>query len=310
MIGALDLGGTKVGVGLATPDGRLVAQSRFPTHPARGADAVLAEAVSTLRALEAEHGPISALGVGSVGPLELETGTLLSPPNFPGWSHVPLKAPLEQALGVPVRVDNDANVAALAEYRFGAGRGARTLVYATLSTGIGGGVIVEGRLLHGLGGGAGELGHQTIREGGPRCGCGNRGCLEAIASGTAIARAAREGVSTGEAAALLALAGTAEAIHAGHVAEAAAAGDAFAGRIWEAAVSAIAIGLGNVVTILAPDRLVLGGGVAQTGELLLAPLRARLAEHVRLVPVDRLKLRLAERVNDCGLLGAAALWME
>ncbi|MFP5503426.1 MAG: ROK family protein, partial [Candidatus Sericytochromatia bacterium] len=157
------------------------------------------------------------------------------------------------------------------------------------------------------GGGAGELGHQTIDPLGPRCGCGNRGCLEAIASGPAIARAAREGLKAGEAAAILALAGAPEAIHAGHVAEAAAAGDAFAGRIWSEAIEALAIGLGNVVTILAPDRLVIGGGVAAVGPLLLEPLRQRLAERVRLVPVDRLEVRLAAAGGEAGLLGAVAI---
>lgn len=304
MIGAVDLGGTKVAVGVADGSGRLVAQGRFATRPERGPEAVIAEIVASLRALGQ---PLDRVGLASVGPLDLATGTIMSPPNFPGWDAVPIRARLEAALGCEVVVDNDANAAALAEYRFGAGQGARCLVYVTVSTGIGGGLVLDGRLLHGLGGGAGELGHQTIDAAGPLCGCGNRGCLEAIASGPAIAQAAREGLASGEAGAILALAGSPEALHAGHVAEAAASGDPFAAKLWAGAIEALAIGLGNVVTILAPDRLVIGGGVAAAGPLLLDPLVARMRQRVRLVPIDRLEVRLAASGGEAGLLGAVAI---
>lgn len=308
MIAAIDIGGTKIGIGLATPDGRLVAQDRFATHPERGPMVVIGQLIERLRLFAAEHqAELTAVGVGSVGPLDIEKGEIHEPPNFPGWQHVPIRAKLEQAFRVPVVVDNDANAAALAEYRFGAGRGATIMVYATISTGIGGGLVVNGALLHGLGGGAGEFGHATIRPDGPLCGCGNRGCLEALASGTAIVKRALEGRSDGRARAILDLAGSAEALHAGHVAEAAEAGDPFASLIWAEAIEALAIGLGNVVTTLAPDKLILGGGVANAGDRLLEPLKAAMATRVRMVPVDRLELRIAEHLHAAGLMGAVAL---
>lgn len=305
MIGAIDLGGTKVALGVADDDGRLVASTRFATRPERGPEAIVAEMAQGLAAL-APGASLSAIGVGSVGPLDLETGTILSPPNFPGWARVPLSAMLEAATGAPVSVDNDANAAALAEYRFGAGQGARCLVYATISTGIGGGVVIDGRLRHGLGGGAGEFGHQTILPDGPLCGCGNRGCLEALASGTAIARRARELNSPR----MLALAGGPEDLHAGHVAQAAAEGDPAAAALWRETIEFLAIGLGNVVTTLAPDLVVLGGGVTAVGEALFAPLRERLAARVRMLPVDRLALRPSALGAEVGLYGAIAVALE
>ncbi len=307
--GAIDVGGTKIAVGLADAQGRIVTRDQFPTLPERGPDAVLGETAARLRGLAIARGvTLTAVGVGSVGPLDPLTGTLMNPPNFPGWAAVPLKAALARALGAPVTIDNDANVAALAEYRHGAGRGARLMVYVTISTGIGGGIVIDGRLIHGLGGAAGEVGHQTLRPDGPLCGCGNRGCLEALASGTAIARQARAAVAAGGGRAIAALAGDdPAAIHAGHVAEAARGGDAEAAAIWDAAMADLAIGLGNVVTTLAPDRLVLGGGVTRAGDQLLAPLRAGLARHVRMVPIQALDVRLATLADDAGLVGAAAL---
>lgn len=301
--GAIDVGGTKIAVGLADDQGRLVARDQFPTLPERGPDVVLGETAARLRGLALAHGAtIEAIGVGSVGPLDPRVGTLMNPPNFPGWTYVPVKASLERALGAPVTIDNDANVAALAEYRHGAGRGAQALVYATVSTGIGGGIVLGGRLLHGIGGAAGEFGHQTIRPDGPLCGCGNRGCLEAMASGTAIARRGRHLDAV-----VASAGGDPTAIHAGHVAQAAREGDEEAAAIWAAAMDDLAIGLGNVVTTLAPDRLVVGGGVTRAGEQLLAPLRAGLARHVRMVPINELDVRIAELGDDVGLVGAAAL---
>lgn len=301
-VGAIDVGGTKIALGVADEDGRLLASERFPTLPERGPDAVIAEAVERLKALAGGEA-LGAIGVGCAGPLDLDEGLVLSPPNLPGWDRVPLKATLEAAFGVPVALDNDANAAALAEFRLGAGRGASIMVYATISTGIGGGIVVNGQLLHGLAGAAGEFGHQTVRPDGPACGCGNRGCLEALASGTAIVARAREAVAAGQSPALAAI----PDLHAGHVAQAAADGDPAAKTIWYAAVEALALGLGNVITTLAPDRVVLGGGVTAAGELLLTPLRAKLAKHVRMLPIERVDLRIAEFQGDAGLMGAIAV---
>jgi glucokinase len=185
------------------------------------------------------------------------------------------------------------------------------MVYATLSTGIGGGIVIDGQLLHGVGGGAGEFGHQTIVPEGPLCGCGNYGCLEAVASGTAIAREARQLAQAGQAPLLLALAGgNAEAIHAGHVVQAAAEGEKTAAALWAQTVEYLAIGIGNVISTVAPNRVVLGGGVAQTGDALLVPLRAALARRVRMVPMGQVEVVLAAHGAETGLYGAIALALD
>src|SRR5215213_2964392 len=145
---------------------------------------------------------LAAAGIGCGGPLDRRRGLILSPPNLPGWDEFPVVKLVEERLGVPALLDNDANAAALGEHRHGAGRGYRHLVYITISTGIGGGVIVRGELVHGVYDGAGEVGHMTVLPGGPECGCGGRGCLEALCSGTSIARRAREKLTEGEASSL------------------------------------------------------------------------------------------------------------
>lgn len=307
--GAVDVGGTKIAVGIADAEGQLVASESFPTAPERGSEVVIAEIAGRLRALAGVE-VLTAVGIACVGPLDLATGEVVNAPNLQGWGRVPIVAMLRDMLCVPVVIDNDANLAALAEYRHGAGQGARVLLYVTVSTGIGGGIVIDGKLLRGLGGAAGELGHQTLRPDGPACGCGNTGCLEALASGTAISREARSAIAANRGAMLLALAGSAEALHAGHVAQAALHGDQAATAIWDAAMQDLAIGLGNVITVLAPDRLVIGGGVAQAGDQLLAPLRAGLARHVKMVPLAGLDIRLADLGPEVGLVGAAALAAE
>src|SRR5437763_7503791 len=173
--------------------------------------------------LERTGSRLAAVGVGCGGPLDRRRGLILSPPNLPGWDEFPVVALLEERLGVPVLLDNDANAAALGEHRYGAGRGLRHLVYITISTGIGGGVIVRGELVHGVHDGAGEVGHMTVLPEGPACGCGARGCLEALCSGTSIARRARERLAAGSLSSL----GEGE-ITAQAVAEAARRGDALA----------------------------------------------------------------------------------
>ncbi len=315
---AIDIGGTKLAVGIGRLDefarsGTLARIAKEPAPPPGTPEAVIPRALELARELApAADGRIVAAGISIGGPLDHAAGMVLNFPHLPGWKNIPLAERIGSALGVPARLDNDANLGALAEHRWGAGRGCDDMVYLTLSTGIGGGVIVNGRLLHGVGSGAGEVGHITVQTDGPRCACGNPGCLEMMASGTAIARRATEALQ-GEPARETSLRDSlsgAGAITAATVFRAAAGGDDLARSIVDSTAEYIAIGLGSIIHILAPPLIVLGGGVAQAGEMLLAPIRDRLRAHVSYVPLDRIRLEGARLGHDSALIGAATLALD
>ena len=248
--------------------------------------------VETGLAAIAAHGPVSTVGVGVPGLFDRETGVIRLFPNFPGpWTGYPLKDRLEAGLGRPVVFINDARAHTLAESRMGAGRGARTMALVTLGTGVGGGLIVDGKLHLGTGT-AGELGHQTIIEDGPMCGCGNRGCAEALAQAKALTEAAgRDRV---------------EDVVAG-----AKAGDARCQAAIDQAVGALGIAIANVVNVLAPDRVVVGGGIAAgAGDLILEPLRSSVRVHARMLPPERIEIVPAELGPLAGAIGAALAGAE
>jgi glucokinase len=311
---AIDIGGTKLAVGAASREafartGRLETLRKEPIPPPGDPATVVARIVELAREIEPAGG-YDAIGISIGGPLDHEAGVVINFPHLPGWRDIALREDLSLALGARARLDNDANLGALAEHRLGAGRGADELVYMTLSTGIGGGVIVDGRLVHGVASAAAELGHLTVATDGPRCDCGNHGCLERMASGTNIARSARERAAAEpqRAARLIELAGgNPAAITAAHVVSAVRDGDPLADEIWDRAMRFIAIGLGSIIHVLAPPLIVLGGGVAQAGETLLAPVRRHLREHVFYVPLDRIRIVAAELGHDSAVLGAAVL---
>ena len=247
----------------------------------------------------------AAVGVGGGGPLDRRRGLILSPPNLPGWDEFPIVEMTELRFGVPVRLDNDANAAALGEREYGAGRGLDDLIYMPISTGIGGGVIVRGRVVHGGYDGAGEVGHMTVLPEGPLCGCGARGCLEALCSGTSIARRARERLATGRVSSLSSLGPggvTAQA-----VAEAARAGDALSSEVWYDTIRHLSVGVGNLFNALAPEAVIIGGGVSPAGEQLFGPLREHVRARVRMLPADRINILQASLGGDSGIHGAVIL---
>jgi glucokinase len=313
---AIDIGGTKIALGTARRDlfagtGRLARIIKEPV-PQPGTPAiVIARILELARDLvDAEGGSIERIGISIGGPLDHTTGTVINFPHLPGWKNIPLCDAISRSLGAPALMDNDANLGALAEHRWGAGRGYDDMVYLTISTGIGGGVIVNGKLVHGVGSAAAEVGHITVQTGGPLCPCGNAGCLERMASGTNIARHARQMLEADplRGRILRGLAGddpsriTAELVH-----RAMQQGDDIAGEVWEQTAEYIAIGLASIIHVLAPPLIVLGGGVAQAGEGLLEPVRRRLKRHVFYVPLDRISVVAAELGHDSALLGAATL---
>jgi glucokinase len=305
---AIDIGGTKLAAGIVEPGGGILARREVPTRAAEGVEAVLRRIVALGAELLASGNaePVTGVGVASPGPLDRSAGVVLSPPNMPGWDRVPLVSRLENAFRRPIVLDNDANAAALAEFRYGAGRGARSMVYFTVSTGIGGGIVLDGKLQHGVGDAAGEFGHMTVLPDGPPCPCGNRGCLETLASGPAIARAARERLSEPGPSRLRDV----PDFTAADVARYAEEGDRVAREVWDRAVRFLAQGVATVVTILAPERVVLGGGVTEAGELLFAPLREEVQRRVGLVTIEKIPIVRAALRRDVGILGAAALCFE
>ncbi len=246
---------------------------------------------------------VEAICAACPGPVDSQNGVILVMPNIPGWNNLPFSNLLTQKYHVPVFVGNDANLAALGEWRYGAGQGHNDLLYLTISTGIGGGVIANGQLLTGAHGLAAELGHITIHPNGPLCSCGRRGHLEAIASGTAIARYVSEQIAAGRPSRLAG----APRITARDVAMAARRGDELALEAFAQAGRALAQGVADFLHIFNPSILIFGGGVSQSGELLFAPMKQALGELVMNKEyLHNLTITTAKLGDDAGLLGALA----
>jgi len=309
----VDLGGTKIATGVCDETGRILIRDVRPTEAHKGTETVIDNIKASIRHVWQQLGPdceIRGIGVGSPGPLSSKEGIVYSSPNL-GWDHVPIRQILKDEFGVRVELGNDANVAGLAEWRFGAGEQCRNMIYVTVSTGIGGGIIVEKQLLLGSLDFAGEIGHITVVENGPLCGCGRRGCLEALASGTAIAKRAQERLRVGVPSIMAELVnGDIERVDAAIVAKADAAGDALASEILDEAIRYLSIGLGNLVTIFNPDRLVIGGGVSNMGDRLIGPLRRMILSRAIKESVRHVQILRAKLGSDAGMIGAMCLVMD
>ena len=309
----LDLGGTKTLALVVAPNGEILGRARHPT-PHEGRAALGEALVACVREAAAAAGvdvrDTAGVGVGAPGPTDPEAGVLLEPPNLPADCHdLPLRELLEPRLGVRVVVENDANAAALGEYRFGAGRGARDMIYITVSTGIGGGLIAGGRLLRGAGLLAGEIGHMVLApEGHDVCGCGRTGCWEAIGSGTAIARQAREAVAAGRAPGLLARAnGQPDQLSPALVVDAARAGDPAAAAILARVVFFHGIGLENLLHLFSPGLIVIGGGLTHAWDDVIAPAAAWALGHAMRHAAAACRIVPAQLGDNVGGMGAAAL---
>lgn len=275
---SLDIGGTKLAVGVVTSDGAVHGLLVEPTRRWEGPDTVIARLFDLGHRSIAAAGPdvsIEAVGISCGGPLDSATGVLISPPHLPGWLDVPLGAMTQAEFGVPAYLENDATAAALGEHRFGAAHGVSTMIYLTISTGVGGGAVIDGRLHRGAAGNGGELGHLMVRPGGRLCSCGRRGCLEAYVSGTNIAERAAEGLG-GPGGARSALAGI-DALTAADVAAAALAGDAYARAVWTETTDVLGQALTDLVNVFEPELVVLGGGVTRSGAMLLDPVAEAVA---------------------------------
>jgi len=312
----VDIGGTKVAAGIVDASGKILSQVRTPMRandgPEAGLEAVTS-AIDQVLSAEASTPQVqpNTIGICAPGPLDPESGVVLNPPNLPCWRNFPLATRIAEKYRVPVKVDNDANAAALSETIWGAARGYKYVFYATLGTGIGTGIVLDGRIYHGRTGAAGEGGHVSIDYHGPVCSCGKRGCIEVLAAGPAIAARARQRVAADpdRGAALLDLAqGKLEAVTSEMVGKAYAAKDALAKEILRQTAELLTIWLGNIVDLLDPDVLVVGGGVA-------AMLNPFFGEIKRLLPswcvnprAAEIPLVLAHYGADAGIAGGAALF--
>jgi glucokinase len=304
---AVDLGGTQIRAAYLTPGRDVHHRRATETRDEEGVDAVLARivdvATASLEAAQRARRPDPvALGVSAPGPLDPWRGVVLSAPNLVGWNDVPLREVLGDRLGLPTFVERDTNVAVMAEWRYGAARGARTAIYVTVSTGIGGGVIADHRPLMGPDGTAGEIGHLVVELDGPPCGCGGIGHVEAIASGTALAREGARLVEEGRSPHLARLAAGA-APDAELVARAADAGDAACAALLERAWVAIGAMCGSLVNVFDPDVIVIGGSIAEHHPRLLDVARAELARRAFPILLDRVRIEPAALGGDVSLVG-------
>ncbi|MEP6754786.1 MAG: ROK family protein [Chthonomonadales bacterium] len=280
----LDIGGTKCAAILADEKGEIVGRTELATDGEVPAEAFVFELIGKQKKLIKQHKvdpkSIAGIGISCGGPLDRKAGVILRPPNLPKWEAVPIKKIVEENFpGIPVFVENDANATALAEWKFGAGRGVNTMAFVTMGTGVGAGLILDGKLYHGTNDMAGEVGHQTILIDGPKCGCGKRGCLEALVSGPAIGRMAQERLEFGRGKRMVELAGgKATNVTAKHVVEAAREGDALAITIINDVGTYLGMGLANLIMIINPERIVLGTIAVHAGDLLLNPTGVALRE--------------------------------
>jgi glucokinase len=299
---AVDIGGTHIRVAVYEPDS-LTPVAHHRTRSLATEPGVYDRLEQAIEAVWPKEGA-RAIGIASPGPLDPHTGTILATPNIPEWKNFPVAPKLSQHFGVPVHLDNDANMAGLAEWQYGAGKGHANLVYLTISTGIGGGVISHGCLLQGFHGMGAELGHMIIDPNGPPCGCGKRGHVESFCSGPSIARYFSEQIQAGQTSSLQNEPKPSTA----HIADAARAGDALAISAFEHAGHYLGIAVANYLAIFDPSIVIFGGGVSQVGELLFKPFEESLKKHT-FHPhyLDNLVITRAALGDDAGLLGALAL---
>ena len=308
----IDIGGTKLAAVVADKDGRILQKVRKPTESEKGpqhAVQLLLGMVDEVLGLgELNRKDISGIGVSCGGPLDTKTGIIYSPPNLPGWDALPLKDMIESEFHIPTVIENDANASALAEARFGGGRGYDYVLYMTMSTGIGGGIVANGKIYHGANDSAGEVGHQILLPDGPLCGCGQYGCLEALCSGPSIARRAQEAIGDQPHTQILGLVeGQVNRVRSEHVLQAAREGDALAMALVEETAYYMGWGIANLVNILNPQIVLLGTIAVAAGDLLLDPIRRTVTAMAMQRPLEAVKIMPAELGDSIGDLAAISL---
>jgi glucokinase len=306
----VDIGGTKIIAAVFDVDGAMLSRIHCLTLGSEGPTRVINRIKSTIIQVIEEAGlkrnQVGCIGIAAAGAIDINRGLVGDSPNIPHWHNIPLRDRLIRSLGGPIFVLNDANAAALAEHRLGAGRGLNNMIYITVSTGIGGGMILDGELYQGTDGSAAEIGHMIIKIGGPICKCGKRGCFEAMASGTAIARMAQRRLRRGEESIMPGLAAdNISEVTAQTVADAARRGDALALDVIEEAAGNLGIGVANLVNLMNPQMIIIGGGVSRMGDMLLRPTRRSMKANAIELPARSVRLVRPRLGADAELTGAA-----
>ncbi len=308
MILAVDIGGTNFRLALGTSDGRIMKRVTGSTDRSGGAQWMIERILNEGRRLLASSpGKVSACGISFGGPVDFDAQRIVNSTHVSGWDNLAIPEAIQRGLGVPAIVDNDANVGALGEFTFGAGRGCRHLIYYNIGTGIGAGIIIDNEIYRGANGNAGELGHVPVLVDGPLCDCGNRGCLEALSSGTSIGRRGEEAVSRQPHRGCGIRKAAGGPITSKAVFDAARTGNGLALELVNETCRYLGMGMAAAMNALAPEAIVIGGSVAKAGKVLLEPLREQVDRF--LMPVHRPHLRIlpARLKGNSGLLGAVAL---
>jgi len=307
---AIDLGGTKIITAIISSTGQVIAREYCLTLADEGPQSVIdrifsaVDHILSLRSVDSSQ--LDSISIAAAGAINLEKGLITSSPNLPGWQDVPLRDVIKRKHGINTFLINDASAAALGEHRFGDGKGINNLIYLAVGTGIGGGIIINGRLYSGSCGSAGEIGHMTIDVNGLWCNCGNIGCWETLVSGSAVAREAIKRISQGEGSSLTEIVeGKVEDITAEKVGVAAQGGDCLALEVITKAATYLGIGMVNLVNIFNPEMIIVGGGVAKMGDLLLNPARQVVRERAFPLSAQAVRIVPTQLGEDSGVLGAA-----
>ena len=310
MVIGVDLGGTNVRTALLDTEGKILQKRKEATNASEGWEKVVARLARTIEqqradAVQQGHSVVS-VGVGAPGIINVDKGVVVKSPNFPDWNNLPLKMELEQRLGLPVCIENDANAAALGEMWHGAGQGVRSMILLTLGTGVGGGIILDKKIWHGADGMAGELGHMTLLPDGRLCGCGNQGCLEMYASARGIVQSYCEALERSA----LTSAQSRGTITSERVYQAARDGDELANGVMRDMGRMLGIGIANLINIFNPDMIVIGGGVKDAWQLFIGATHQEVMRRAFQVPAERTEIVPSMLGDDAGVVGAAAVALE
>ncbi len=307
----VDIGGTNIKIALVDFDGKIIYSNTTPTRAEMGYEAGVNNIKQAIKDLMQETNQdsktIEAIGFGLPGQIDYKEGVVKNLPNIPGWVNIPLGKIIEEEFSIPTRLDNDVRCAALGELNFGAGKGCENLICITIGTGIGSGIVLNGKLVRGASNAAGEIGHIKMDlNGGPLCGCGDYGCFEAYASGPSIVSMAKEYISGGKSAKYKEMA--ADGIITPYlVAQAALQGDAVSIQIFKQMGKIIGTGLSSVINLLNPEKIIIGGGVADAGEILLEPIRNTVIERAMPIQAHTVAIVPAQLANAAGVIGASLL---
>ena len=306
----VDIGGSKILTAVVNSRGKILSSDYRATPPNKGAEVVAQEILNSANhALELggiSRERLCAIGVGAAGISNPETGIVFASPHLPEWHNVPLRDIIERMSGIKTFLMNDANAAALGELYFGAGRGARNFIYVTISTGIGGGIVINGELYAGAIGTAGEIGHMTIDDNGPQCNCGNKGCWETLASGSALAREAKSQIQKGVSTSILGYAGgDVQKVTAEIIRTAAEHDDTLAKELIARTSYYLGIGFANIINLFNPELIIIGGGLSNMGDMLLKPAYEVAGKRAFIEPYRTVRFVLAELGVNSGVIGAA-----